>query len=246
MHGSKLDVQTMSKKAFHLSLLVGFGLAYMGVANSAVITYSSRAAFLGVVGTSITDDYSAAGYQAGDDLDLPYADIHSNAHMSSVLGETRYQSTGFNDLNIIAEITYGVVGYCAGCNGSFLLDFTSTSIGTSTGVYGVGLDFYNADPQTPYSAFVTYGDGTTQNFALPLNPSGVPLSMNFFGLTVDQAIRSMHIGLANGGATMDGAFGMDNLTIAAAKSLPEPETLGLLALAAALLGFSRLRRSQQS
>lgn len=175
------------------------------------ITFSDRATFLGAVGTSITDGYGTAdGYPSG-------FNILSNVAMSAVLGQTKYTTTGFSNLNIVAGGTY-----CAGCNGSFRLDFTLTTLGTASGVFGVGLNFANGGSPL-YTAFVTFGDGSTSNFALPQSSS----LFSFFGITSDLSISSIAFGLPNGSPTINGSFVMDNLTIAAAP-VPEPSTLLLL------------------
>src|SRR5690606_13616431 len=100
-------------------------------ARAATVTYNNSASFTAELGFSVTDDYENPSYVF----------IQSDAVMSAVLGETEYESTGFSDLNIVDGITEHY--YCAGCNGSFILDFKSTSVGTTSGVFGVGFDFFN-------------------------------------------------------------------------------------------------------
>jgi hypothetical protein len=56
--------------------------------------------------------------------------------MTAVLGATTYQTSGHLDNNIVFGTS---TTYCGGCNGSFILDFTSTSIGSGNGVFGLGL-----------------------------------------------------------------------------------------------------------
>src|SRR5262245_41262332 len=89
--------------------------------------WATRAAFVADLDPTktVTDDYSNAGYVFQQ----------SDAAMTAVLNQTAYTATGFANNNI-------VVGgrYCAGCNGSFRLTFTGTTVGTAQGVYGVGLD----------------------------------------------------------------------------------------------------------
>ena len=231
----------MQHRTLGVALAFCLGAAHVGAAQAVVIAYDDRGAFSSALGASITDDYSAAGYQHGDRFDTATLDAHSDAHMSAVLGETRYHTTGHADLNLTGYTNWSHPGgYCAGCNGSFLLDFTATSLGTPAGVFGVGFDFFNAQAQMPYSAFVTYGDGAIESFTLPVG--GV--DMAFFGLTSDQLIRSIHFGLAGGSATTAGSFGIDNLTIGAAgaHAVPEPSTLALFALGVALLGIAFVRR----
>lgn len=219
-------------RAFNATALVASATAVLvGVDASATNTqYNNRPLFEAQLGTLITDDYSHVGYTTGDVIDNPTFDIHSNASMSAVLGETDYQSTGFQNWNIIGGQPANP-NYCAGCNGSYLLIFTSTSVGSATGVYGAGFDFTSnsSDPNLQYHAFVTYGDNTTQDFL-------IPAGSGFWGLTSDIDVQNIHIGLANGGTTQSGSIVMDNLTIGSA--VPAPGALALLGLA----GFVSRRR----
>jgi hypothetical protein len=164
--------------------------------------YTDRATFESALGTKVTDDYGTPPYPAG------FA-IYSDAAFSAYKGETDYHTTGFPDLNIHE----GTDTYCAGCNGSFLLSFQTTSVTQGgTGVYGVGLDIRYNLYTLPYYAFITYGDGTTENIALPAVADN---GLSFFGVTAPELIVSIHFGLSGGGSTTSdsGAFGIDNLTI---------------------------------
>jgi hypothetical protein len=173
-----------------------------GPANAATTVYTTRPTFLAALTTSDTDDFSAAGYAQGDQDDEPDYDRHSNAHMNAVRGETVFTPTGFPNFNFIITQS-GNPWYCAGCNGSFRMTFTNTSQGGTNGVFGAGFDSrYTA---TTYIAFVTFGDGSTQE--TPLNGRA------FFGITSDKLIRSIHVGLTGGATTQSGNFEMDNLTI---------------------------------
>jgi len=163
---------------------------------AAFMTFSDRTTFEAVLGSLVIDDYSNAGYVF----------LQSDVVMSNVLGETEYMSTGFVDWNLIPGEYY-----CAGCNGSFELAFTTTSVGNATGVFGVGFEFFNAvSPE--YVAYVTFGNAATTNIPLPSAPSNFS-SGAFFGITASELITSIHFGLPNGGATTSGSFGIDNLTI---------------------------------
>ncbi len=131
--------------------------------------------------------------------------------MNAIFGETRYSTTGFPDRNIV-EYQASEVIYCAGCNGSVLLDFTGTSIGSANGVYGVG--FYVIANTVPYVAFVTYGDNTTENVTLPVkNVQTPPPPANFWGITSGKLIRTIHVGGDGGVADTSGPFAIASLTI---------------------------------
>lgn len=210
-----------------ISTALAFGVVAAlsaSTANAAITFYNSRPAFEATLGTFITDGYDAAGY----DLNGPgLIDVHSNAYMSSVLGETDYTTTGHQNVNIIFNQSANAQ-YCAGCNGSFRLSFTTTSVGNASGVYGAGMDvMFNSGS---YIAFITFGDNSTMNVSLPTG--------GFWGVTADQMITSIHFGLANGGTRTDGSFGIDNLTIGSA--VPAPGALALLG-AAGLVARRRRR-----
>jgi len=122
----------------------------MGVAtqaDAAPTYYDDLMTFESAIQFSVTDDYSDPGYVF----------IQNNAIMSAVIGETDYMTTGFNDLNIIN----GAGFYCAGCNGSFLLSFTTTSVGDADGVYGAGALIQTHNLATPYFAFIIFANGAT-------------------------------------------------------------------------------------
>ena len=226
-----------------VSALALVSLASAGVANAVI--FNDRGAFEATLGTSITDDYSSPGYLSGDVIDNPASDTHSDVNMSAIFGETRYISTGFPDSNSIGGQSVGNPNYCGGCPGSYLLDFTTTSIGTANGVFGVGLDvLVGSEVVFGTTAFVTYGDGTTENFAIPGGPPfvGTP----FWGITDPRLISSIAFGLPNGGTSNDNSvqrMAHDNLTIGMqAQVLPEPSAVLLFGLGLAGLGFAMRRR----
>jgi PEP-CTERM motif len=166
--------------------------------------------------------------------------ILDNAAMTAVVGETRYETTGFANLNIRSGNGLGGFYYCAGCNGSFTLHFDQTSLGNANGVGGVGIDILANDRQLPYSALVTFGNNDTQLFALPILDFN-PGSPAFFGLTSDRQILSIAFG-PNGGTTQSGGFAIDNLTIGAAGAVPEPASWAMLIAGFGLVGATARRR----
>lgn len=221
------------------SVTLGIGLGLFGAgalpAGADPIVFISRAIFETSLGVRITEDYSAPGYSHGDIADSGDLDIHSDAHMTSVLGETRYITTGQPGTNLILAPDAIFLGdrnnpkYCAGCNGSFRLLFDATSIGTGRGVFAAGFDYFNVrDESIPGNlflcdAFVTFGDGSSGSFDL----QAAETSLSFFGITSGSRIQSIHFA-PNGGREPSQleAFGVDNLTIGSA--VPEPGTRGLL------------------
>jgi PEP-CTERM motif len=200
-------------------------------ASAATTLYSNRGSFLSALGAQVTDSYSPAqGYAPG-------FSILSNAAMSAVFGETDYETTGFSNLNIVGGA--GPATYCAGCNGSFRLTFTSTSVGTASGVFGAGADilFHGASLQGPYTALVNFGDSSSAVYALALGNS-------FFGISSDQLIRSITFG-PNPSNTTGGAIGIDNLTIGSEGSIaavPEPASWALMIAGFGLVGSAMRRR----
>jgi len=204
--------------------------------------FLDRTSFLGALGTVVLDDYSSAGYQLGDVVDAALDDFHSDVHMSAVVGETDYVTTGWENLNIITQQDIDPY-YCAGCNGSFLLDFGSTSVGSPFGVFGVGFDYFNHAGF--YSALVTFGDGSTSLFSLS---DSSPDDWQFLGITSPVLIQSIHVS-HDLLPTIDGSFGLDNLTLggpAPAALVPEPATFALLAtsLVPVVLSSRRKRKSR--
>lgn len=205
-------------------ILALLAVGAIAVSSYAQTFYNNRATFEAALTSMVKDGFDNEGYGQGDVVNQPTLDIHSDAHMSAVIGETDYNTTGFTNWNIIYNQP-GDPRYCAGCNGSFRLIFTSTSQGDANGVFGVGFDVEAHSGS--YVAYITYGDGGTEN-------ANVSASGQFWGVTTTRKINNIHFGLANGGRRTDGSFGIDDLTIGA----PEPTTLSLLALG----GLALLRR----
>lgn len=190
-------------------------------AFAGITVYTDRATFEAALGGNyLIDGFDAAGYLNGDRSNGGTLDIHSNASMSGVLGEADFMSTGFSDWNfVLSDGSGGNTRYCAGCNGSFQLGFTTTSYGTGAGVYGAGFD---VTAGTDYYAFVTLGNSETHNIAL----SGAP---SFFGVISDDYIASIHVGLSGGGSTTGGYIEIDNLTYGGI--IPAPAAIALFGLA---------------
>ena len=160
----------LAASAVGLLLLAVLGAPGIPAEAARPVSYTDRTAFEAALVTAVTDDYGSPPYPAG-------FGIYDDAPFSAFLGETDYHSTGFGNINIRTNND----SYCAGCSGSFLLSFQTTSVTQrGTGVYGVGLDILANSSSLPYYAFITYGDGTTGNFALPvvLQPG-----TSFFGVT---------------------------------------------------------------
>ena len=221
------DVQSIVRAAVLGSMNIALVMC-PAEAGTTISIYTDRSSFEASLGASVIDDYSSPGYNF----------IQSDLAMSSVLGETNYSATGFPDNNVVFNPpgTTDFI-YCAGCNGSFVLSFTTTSVGSTDGIFGVGFEFSNGVFRVPsvplYDAFVTFGDGSKQSIPLPFAIFLPPLN-NFFGITSSLSVKSIAIGLPNGQATNQGAFSLDNLTI----GKPVPGPLPLLGVGAAF-GFSR-------
>jgi len=209
-------------------------------------TFYERSAFSAATGASITDSYDAPGYDSGDVPNFaPEERAFSDAGMSAVLNQTRYIATGGSvfSVNFVPDFL-GERFYCAGCNGSFALDFRFTSIGSRQGVYGVGFEYFNKGPQF-FTAFVTYGDDGTVN--IPLAPFSDNAPSRFFGLTSDRSIAAIAFGLPEGAPALSGNFALDNLTLAAPRQQPAPIPLPaggwlLIAGVGALITLQRRKR----
>jgi hypothetical protein len=205
----------------------------LGPLNAAII-YSDRSDFESQLNSIITDDFENALYNPGGGS----FNVLNNNDMSLVLNETQYQSTGFDNNNIV----YGSPinqRYCGGCNGSFLLGFSSTSLSSNNGVYGVGFNFSNFGGPL-YNASVTFSDDSVLDISLPEAFSPEDILLGFLGITSDLSIKSIHFGLVNGGFTQDGSLSIDNLTIGNNTIMaPEPSAILLVALGIFGLVFSR-------
>jgi len=230
-------------------------LCNLTIVNAATV-YSDRVTFDGRLASSITDGYDNLGYSPGDLDPLPAPNfdpakqsLHSDSSMSSILGETQYQATGHLDHNWILRKDTDAY-YCAGCNGSFLLSFNSTSVGDSTGVFGVGFDFFNVLDSDlggglggGYHAFIVYGDGSTEDYILPIASTAIADPFQFWGVTSTLSISSIHFGRGIGSSTILGNFGIDDLTIGS-SIVPLPAAVWLFGSGLlGLIGVSRRKKS---
>ena len=218
-----------------VTAVITFGVASVSQEAQAFVLFANRTTFEDQLDNIIVDDYSNPGYLAGDSFDGATFDVHTDANMSSIVGETQYTSTGFDNNNIITNQSSGDFVYCTGCNGSFLLDFTSTSVGDSSGVFGVGFDIFGGQNVFGTIAFVTFGDGSTINLDIPDIPD-INVGQQFWGMTSDLSISSIHFGLEDGGTNTNGAvqrMALDNLIIGSKSTQTIPEPSSLLAILAA-------------
>lgn len=209
-------------------------------AKSAV--YTDRTTFESLGSFSI-DDYSHPDYTHGDE-DYELNDKFSDEHMSSIMGTTTYKGTG-HWLNPHATAIYMLYEedefgnlfestnryYCAGCNGSFELSWDNVS--------AVGIDIASNYSDNPYHAWVTYGDGSNENFALPLEERA-HITTIFWGLTDERGIESIHFGNPFGEITTKGSFAIDNLTTGTITAMPIPAATWLFGTA--LIGFVGVAR----
>ncbi|CAE7412928.1 unnamed protein product [Symbiodinium pilosum] len=163
--------------------------------------FSKKKKFEALLSASIVDPYDNVGYTMGDNADFPNFDSFTDAGMTAVIGETQYTSTGFVNNNLITNQASGDPIYCAGCNGSYRLTFTSTSIGTPEGVFAAGV-VVAAEAEGVFGtiAFVTYGDGSTDEFPVPDQSDGED---PFWGIIDCRRIASIHMGLAGGAPNID-------------------------------------------
>ncbi|MCC5649265.1 PEP-CTERM sorting domain-containing protein [Nostoc sp. XA013] len=233
-----MNISTTTKKvscAIFGSSFIAIGIVMGSQQAQASTLFSNRTTFQNDLSTFIVDDYQNPGYLTGNISNSSNLDIYTNAALNSVVGQTKYKTTtpfgGENGYNLITGDPLGNRAYCAGCNGSFLLDFTQTTVGNTLGVFGAGFDILSG---TQYFAKVTFGDNSMQDFSLA--------GQNFWGITSEKSIKTVHVGLQGGGSTTNGSILIDNLTIGGIKSVPEPTSvIGLLALGVGSL----VKRKQQ-
>src|SRR5262245_20502578 len=134
-HVSTLRVLSGDRGRWAFVVAAHIALLATESAQGATTVFNNRAAFEVTLADLVLDDYEKPAYDDGGPF---LSTTHSNAAMSAVLSETTYTSTTFNEYNLIVEFPAGNHYYCSGCNGSFRLDFTDTSVGTTSGVFGAG------------------------------------------------------------------------------------------------------------
>ena len=218
-------MKTISQKILAAATLTA-GLTLSMAASATTMLYTDRASFLGAIDSPVTDTFNSG-----------YGFINSNATMEALSAASiNYSSTGFgsSQLNIVSGGSL-----CWGCNGSGLIDLTSTTIGSSSGVYAFGTDITNHYLGSPYSAFVTLGDNSLVSIAI--GGAG-----SFFGITSDQLVKVVEFAHAHGVVSTDGSLQIDNVTISnsghsyTTNQVPEPSSVALLGLG--MLGMASVRR----
>jgi hypothetical protein len=191
--------------------------------------FADRASFLAAVGTTITDDYS--GYTPTPNNPV----VLTNTQMSSVLGETVYESISFSDLNLVGNVyIYGDgTNYCAGCNGNFRLLFDDTSLSIGGGIFGVGVDIVlhtsrhssigsviPGDTVVDGTVLAEFSDGSVEAITVPADVGFFGPEVFFLGLVDERGIRSLTIGTEP--LPQRHLWVIDNLTVASAVPLPTP------------------------
>lgn len=218
------NIQTRLKKIALLAAAIGLQAVALD-ASSATTVYTNRSSFEAQLKDIVVDDYEHPAYQFK----------MTDAQMNAVRNETRYTSTLFYNTSLIPEYENGQHGYCAGCNGSYKMDFSATSISQSGGVFGVGIDYVSNGEAATVS--VRYADGTSENIALTSTEWG------FFGLTSSLMIQSLAFGVADGADASKMYLMQDNLSIGQSiAAVPEPAEA--LMLSAGLLAIAVARRRQ--
>lgn len=209
--------------------------------SSATVVYSERTLFNQSVGTYIVDGYDSETY--GWNPDDPYGTVRlTDEELNSLSPEVIYST----DLEVnwvgfayTGQTDPGV--YCSGCNLAVTMEFTNTSIGTSMGVYGVGLDIAlnrasDGYPSQVRHAFVTFSDGSMIEYSLPRVIATEPAL--FWGISSEKLISSITFDEPDGYIART-SFIIDNLTVAA-NPVPIPSAIWLFGSGLiSLIGLAR-------
>ena len=206
-----------------ISLGIAASILTVGTSYGAVVTpYASRAAFLGVIGTSQTFDFNQ-----------PYGPISvlgSALSISTVGGDSSGQIYNYGGNHALC----GSLGGGLDCFPPVL--FTFLQPGKAFGYDN--LDFTTREEAVVTLSFANADPDQTFVFDLGGQPALAPI---FFGAVSDVDISTVEIYSRTPGSDLVGARAnvIDNVTI---SSVPEPATIALFGVGLLGLGFSRRRK----
>lgn len=189
--------------------------------HGATILFSDRSTFESSLNTFQVVDYS--GIANGS---------YTDTQIDTFLGATTpiHRTTGGTGANQVFSGAFNA------SNTTFLINFTNTNLGTADGIYGASFNY--GQPATRMSAFVTFGDNSTQEYALASTTSSFS-TPDFFGITSDQSIKSIHVSIpTNVSGITNTVMVMDDLTFGT-NAIPEPSTALLSLASMAALGLRR-------
>lgn len=212
---------------------------------SAAMLYSDRDLFNQSVGASIVDGYDSETY--GWNPDDPYGSVRlTDEDLNSLSPEVVYSTEhGINYVGYAYTYQTDPGVFCSGCNLAFTMDFTGTSIGSSSGIYGMGLDIVYNSASDPYiteirHAYVTFGDGSMIDYALP--KIGVAAAGVFWGITSDELITSITFDDPESYIATTSLM-IDNLTIATS---PVPVPAAVWLFGSGLIGIIGIARRKKT